>query len=107
VWEGALTQAKAFADLRTGGAARAPYRAIEIVRAARTPERDAGFAAEDEALADLILSEEFRSGVYSFNLVQGRAKRPAGAPDKGLARPVTKVGIVGAGLMASQLALLF
>jgi 3-hydroxyacyl-CoA dehydrogenase len=53
------------------------------------------------------MSEEFRSGVYSFNLVQGRAKRPAGAPDKALARKVTKVGIVGAGLMASQLALLF
>ena len=29
------------------------------------------------------------------------------APDRSLARPVTKVGIVGAGLMASQLALLF
>jgi 3-hydroxyacyl-CoA dehydrogenase len=28
-------------------------------------------------------------------------------PDKSLARPVTKVGVVGAGLMASQLALLF
>jgi 3-hydroxyacyl-CoA dehydrogenase len=45
--------------------------------------------------------------LYSFNLVQKRAKRPAGAPDKSLARPVTKVGIVGAGLMASQLAMLF
>jgi len=30
-----------------------------------------------------------------------------GVPDKELARPVTKVGIIGAGLMASQLALLF
>jgi 3-hydroxyacyl-CoA dehydrogenase len=39
--------------------------------------------------------------------VQKRAKRPAGAPDKTLAKTVTKVGIVGAGLMASQLALLF
>ena len=39
--------------------------------------------------------------------MQKRAKRPAGAPDKSLARPVTKVGIVGAGLMAGQLALLF
>jgi 3-hydroxyacyl-CoA dehydrogenase len=39
--------------------------------------------------------------------VQKRAKRPAGAPDRSLARPVTKVGIVGAGLMASQLAMLF
>ncbi|HSU70847.1 MAG TPA: 3-hydroxyacyl-CoA dehydrogenase NAD-binding domain-containing protein, partial [Micrococcaceae bacterium] len=46
--------------------------------------------------------------VYAFlDLVQKRAKRPAGAPDKSLARPVTKVGVVGAGLMASQLALLF
>jgi 3-hydroxyacyl-CoA dehydrogenase len=39
--------------------------------------------------------------------VQKRAKRPVGAPDAQLARPVHKVGIVGAGLMASQLALLF
>lgn len=47
------------------------------------------------------------AGIYAFNLVQKRGKRPAGAPDKSLARPVTKVGVVGAGLMASQLALLF
>jgi len=53
------------------------------------------------------MSDELRAGLYAFDLVQKRAKRPAGAPDKELARPVTKVGIVGAGLMASQLALLF
>jgi hypothetical protein len=66
-----------------------------------------GFAAEDEALGDLLMGDELRAGLYAFDLVQKRAKRPAGAPDKALARPVTKVGIVGAGLMASQLALLF
>ena len=53
------------------------------------------------------MSEELRAGLYAFDLVQRRAKRPVGAPDKSLARPVTKVGVVGAGLMASQLALLF
>ena len=53
------------------------------------------------------MSDELRAGLYSFDLVQKRAKRPVGAPDRALARPVTKVGIVGAGLMASQLALLF
>ena len=53
------------------------------------------------------MSEELRSGLYAFDLVKKRGKRPAGAPDKSLARPVTKVGVVGAGLMASQLALLF
>ncbi|TNY36486.1 3-hydroxyacyl-CoA dehydrogenase NAD-binding domain-containing protein [Thermomonospora catenispora] len=86
---------------------RAPHRALELVAAAKTATRDEGFAAEDEALADLIMSDELRAGLYAFDLTQKRAKRPAGAPDKGLARKVTKVGVVGAGLMASQLALLF
>ena len=53
------------------------------------------------------MGDESRASLYAFDLVQRRAKRPVGAPDKALARPVTKVGIVGAGLMASQLALLF
>ncbi len=105
-WEAAVAAARAVVDQKTGRAAPAPYRALELVSAARTADRDAGFAAEDEALADLIMSEEFRAGVYAFNLVQGRAKRPVGAPDAALARPVTKVGVVGAGLMAGQLALL-
>lgn len=74
---------------------------------ARHADFTAGTAAEDEAEADLIMSEELRSGLYAFDLVQKRAKRPVGVPDKSLARPVSKVGIVGAGLMASQLALLF
>ena len=52
------------------------------------------------------MSDELRAGLYSFDLVQKRAKRPAGAPDE-LARKITKVGVVGAGLMASQLAMLF
>ena len=86
---------------------RRPYRALELIELARTADFATGTAAEDEALADLIMSEELRSGLYAFDLVHKRAKRPAGAPDKSLARPVTKVGVVGAGLMASQLALLF
>ena len=53
------------------------------------------------------MSDELKAGLYAFDLVQKRAKRPAGAPDKSLARKVTKVGVVGAGLMAGQLALLF
>ncbi len=78
-----------------------------MVRGARTASGEAAVAAEDEALGDLIMGAELRAGLYAFDLVQKRAKRPAGAPDKALARPVTKVGIIGAGLMASQLALLF
>ncbi|NEE01276.1 3-hydroxyacyl-CoA dehydrogenase NAD-binding domain-containing protein [Phytoactinopolyspora halotolerans] len=107
VWEAAVARGRAIADGKVHGAAPAPYRALELISAARTSSRAEGFAAEDEALADLVMSEELRAGLYAFDLVQRRAKRPAGAPDKELARPVTKVGVVGAGLMASQLALLF
>lgn len=106
-WAGAVKAAKALVDLKTGGRSPAPYRALQLVAAARTAGRDEAFAAEDEVLADLVMGDELRAGLYSFDLVQRRAKRPAGAPEKALARPVTKVGIVGAGLMASQLALLF
>ncbi|MET0695637.1 MAG: 3-hydroxyacyl-CoA dehydrogenase NAD-binding domain-containing protein [Propionibacteriaceae bacterium] len=106
-WDAAVAAGKAFADSKVSGAAPAPYRALELIAAAKTAERTAAYAAEDEALADLIMSPELRSGLYAFELVQKRARRPAGAPDRDLAQKVTKVGIVGAGLMASQLALLF
>ncbi len=106
-WDAAVARGRSIADSKTGGASPAAYRALDLIATARTASRDEAFAAEDDALADLILSPELRAGLYAFDLVQKRAKRPAGAPDRSLARPVTKVGIVGAGLMASQLALLF
>ncbi|MFH8620037.1 3-hydroxyacyl-CoA dehydrogenase NAD-binding domain-containing protein [Streptomyces sp. NPDC017979] len=106
-WDAAVARGRAIADAKVHGAAPAAYRALDIVAAAKDGDLQAGFDAEDRALADLIMGGELRSGIYAFNLVQKRGKRPAGAPDKNLARPVTKVGVVGAGLMASQLALLF
>ncbi|MFC0863544.1 3-hydroxyacyl-CoA dehydrogenase NAD-binding domain-containing protein [Sphaerimonospora cavernae] len=106
-WAPVIEQARTLVDLKLRGASPAPYRALDLIALARTASRDEGFAAEDEALADLLMGDELRAGLYSFDLVQRRAKRPAGAPDRALARPVTKVGVVGAGLMASQLALLF
>jgi 3-hydroxyacyl-CoA dehydrogenase/enoyl-CoA hydratase/carnithine racemase len=110
-WDAAVDAARRRVGARLHGAAPAYERALDLVVRARTddgPEgRDAAFAAEDAVLAELLVSEEFRSGVYAFDLTTRRAKRPAGAPDPGLAKPVAKVGVVGAGLMASQLALLF
>jgi 3-hydroxyacyl-CoA dehydrogenase/enoyl-CoA hydratase/carnithine racemase len=106
LWDGVVFFARRQLDERLHGAVPAAYRALELMALAKDASFADGTAAEDEALADLVMSEEMRSGLYAFDLVQRRAKRPAGAPNLALAREVTKVGIVGAGLMASQLALL-
>jgi 3-hydroxyacyl-CoA dehydrogenase/enoyl-CoA hydratase/carnithine racemase len=107
MWDGVLFFAKKTLDDRLHGAVPSANRALELLGLARDADFATGTAAEDEALADLVMSEELRSGLYAFDLVQRRAKRPAGAPAPALARDVTKVGLVGAGLMAGQIALLF
>jgi 3-hydroxyacyl-CoA dehydrogenase/enoyl-CoA hydratase/carnithine racemase len=110
-WDEAIARARAIVAGRTRNAAPGALRAVELLDLARAGVGDAAFtagtAAEDDALTDLLMSDELRAGLYSFDLVNKRARRPAGAPDRSLARKVAKVGVVGAGLMASQLALLF
>ena len=106
-WDAIVDGYRAALEDKIHDATPAPYRALELVKAARTNSRDQGFDAEDIVLSNLVMGDEQRASLYSFNLVQKRAKKPFGAPDKSLARSVNKVGIVGAGLMASQLALLF
>jgi 3-hydroxyacyl-CoA dehydrogenase len=99
---------RAFVEAKTSNASPAPAKVLDILEANRTMTAAESAALECETLAGLMQTDEFRSTVYAFlDLVQKRAKRPAGAPDRKLARPVTKVGVVGAGLMAGQLALLF
>ncbi len=106
-WDVAINIARKMLESRIGTVAKSPYAALELLKAAKNTDRATGFAAEDEKLSELITGDQFRASMYAFNLVQKRAKRPAGAPDKSLALPVTKVGVIGAGLMASQFALLF
>ncbi|BDZ46893.1 hypothetical protein GCM10025866_28020 [Naasia aerilata] len=106
-WDIAINIARKSLESKIGTVPKSPYAALELLKAAKSSTKEQGFAAEDEALAELISGDQFQASIYAFNLVQKRAKRPAGAPDKALARPVTKVGVLGAGLMASQFALLF
>ncbi|WP_168627390.1 3-hydroxyacyl-CoA dehydrogenase NAD-binding domain-containing protein [Cryobacterium sp. BB307] len=106
-WDAAIGIARKMLQSRIGTVPKSPYAALDLLAAAKNTDKATGFAAEDEVLAGLITGDQFRASIYAFNLVQKRAKRPAGAPDKALARPVTKVGVIGAGLMASQFALLF
>lgn len=106
-WDDAVARAKGIVEEKTQGASPAVQRAVELIDLARNNDIDAGYAAETESLSTALMSDELRAGLYSFDLTQKRAKKPAGAPDKSQARPVNKVGVVGAGLMAGQLALLF
>jgi 3-hydroxyacyl-CoA dehydrogenase/enoyl-CoA hydratase/carnithine racemase len=107
-WSAAVKAGRALVEAKTSNASPAPAKVLDILEANRTMSQAESAALECETLAGLMQSDEFRSTVYAFlDLVQKRSKRPAGAPDRKLARPVTKVGVVGAGLMASQLALLF
>ncbi|MDQ1545299.1 MAG: hypothetical protein QOH69_203 [Actinomycetota bacterium] len=106
-WDVAIGIAQKTLERRIGTIAKSPYAALALLKAAKNTDKKTGFAAEDEALADLIAGDQFHASIYAFDLVQKRAKRPAGAPDKAIAKKVTKVGVIGAGLMASQFALLF
>lgn len=106
VWDATVAAARAQLDARLHGAKQSPYRALDLIAAARTSDKNAAFRAEDDALTDLLMSDELRAGLYAFDLSTRKSRKPAGAPDAALARPVRTVGIVGAGLMAGQLAVL-
>ena len=87
------------------GASPAPYRALDLIEGAATWPLEEGYREEEKAIAELLPGNEAQAAIYAFDLVERRAKRK---PDLGAEpRPVRKVGIVGAGLMASQLATLF
>ena len=106
-WPIAIRMARGMLESRIGTVPTSPYAALELLDKAKSGTKAEGFAREDEALAELVTGDQFAAYMYAFDLVQKRAKRPVGATDKALAKKVAKVGIIGAGLMASQFALLF
>ncbi|MFB8190663.1 3-hydroxyacyl-CoA dehydrogenase NAD-binding domain-containing protein [Microbacterium sp. NPDC055988] len=106
-WPIAIKMARGMLESKIGTVPKSPYAALELLDKAKSGTKAEGFAREDEALAELVTGDQFAASMYAFDLVQKRAKRPVGAPDKQLAKKVAKVGIIGAGLMASQFALLF
>ena len=99
-------KARSRLDGQVHGATPAPYRALDLIEGSSTWSLEEGYRAEEDALAELLPGREAQASVYAFDLVERRAKRGVGMPDAE-ARRVQRVGIVGAGLMARQLALLF
>lgn len=106
-FEKAINTGKAAVAKKYSGAQiPSPLAALELIKAAQTNTVRDGYAAETKVLADLVMSDGLRASLYAFNLIQKKRKKVEGAPKPALARKITKVGVVGAGLMASQLALL-
>lgn len=98
-------KARARLEGQVHGGAPAPYRALDLIEGAATWSLEEGYAAEEDALAELLPSPQAQASLYAFDLVERRARRGVGIPEVE-PRPVAKVGLVGAGLMARQLALL-
>src|SRR2546423_4623073 len=101
-----IRKARGRLDGQVHGAAPAPYRALELIEGALSSwTLEEGYRAEEEAVGGLLPGREAQASLYAFDLVERRAKNPPGKPNAE-PRPVRKVGIVGAGLMAAQLAAL-
>ncbi len=103
-----VTAAAAALDARLHGAAPAYAHVLDLLARAGSRDRDAGFAAEDAVLATLLLSDQCRAALYAADLAGGRGRRRSAGPAPAGPGPheVRRIGIVGAGLMAAQLAVL-
>ena len=101
-----VRKARARVDDAVHGQAPAPYRALDLIQGAGSWSLEEGYAAEEDALADLLPGPEAQASIYAFDVVERRIRKPAGVPDA-QPRKVQAVGVVGAGLMATQLATLF
>ena len=108
-WSDAETlfrRARTSVDDTVHGAAPAPYTALDLIEGAREWSLEEGYGREEEAIGELLPGRQAQASIYAFGLVEQRAKkhpaRPAAEPLQ-----IRKVGIVGAGLMARQIATLF
>ncbi|MDQ1060731.1 3-hydroxyacyl-CoA dehydrogenase/enoyl-CoA hydratase/carnithine racemase [Arthrobacter globiformis] len=113
----ALQKIRRSLDERLHGAAPAPYRALELLEtsgltlgAPNPAGRQMPLPGHQEqvrAFGELLLSEQARASRYALTLTQSAAKPVPKMDPSAEPRPVRAVGVIGAGLMASQLALLF
>jgi enoyl-CoA hydratase/carnithine racemase len=108
-WSDAATifrRARTSVDDTVHGAAPAPYAALDLIEGAQEWTIEEGYEREQEAIGELLPGPQAQASLYAFQLVELRAKkhpaRPTAPPLK-----VNRVGIVGAGLMARQIATLF
>jgi 3-hydroxyacyl-CoA dehydrogenase/enoyl-CoA hydratase/carnithine racemase len=108
-WSDAETffrRARTTVDDTVHGAAPAPYVALDLIAGAQLWTIEEGYEREQEAIGELLPGPQAQASLYAFQLVELRAKRHPARPTAPPLK-VDRVGIVGAGLMARQIALLF
>lgn len=112
-----VRKARLRVDDQVHGAAPAPYVALDLIEGAAGWTLEEGYRAEEDAVAELLPGPQAQNSIYAYTLVDRRAKRgPQGVQSTfwgrkklsppGEPRKVERIGIVGAGLMASQIAAL-
>jgi 3-hydroxyacyl-CoA dehydrogenase/enoyl-CoA hydratase/carnithine racemase len=104
--EAIARKASSRVDDAVHGATRAPYVALDLITGAAEWPLEEGYRREEEAIGELLPSRQAQASIYAFGLVERRARKGVGIPDVP-PRRLEQVGIVGAGLMATQLATLF
>jgi 3-hydroxyacyl-CoA dehydrogenase / enoyl-CoA hydratase / 3-hydroxybutyryl-CoA epimerase len=86
---------------KTRGNYPAPERALRAVRAGVLEGSAAGFAAEADGFGELVMSPEARALISIFFATQD-LKKDNGTDDPTVkARPITKIGVLGGGLMGA------
>ncbi len=99
-----FSQAKKQALAKTHGNYPAPLAALEVIRIGAERGLEAGLDAEAEAFGDLVVSSEARRLMGLF-FAQNELKKDTGVDDESVeARPVHKIGVLGAGLMGAGIA---
>lgn len=107
----AQENAAIFATARENARARqrglkAPLAAIEAVEAATRLPFEEGWAIERKLFQECLFSEQSKALIHVFLAEREAAKIPD-VPKETPARPVTSVGIVGAGTMGGGIAMVF
>jgi 3-hydroxyacyl-CoA dehydrogenase/enoyl-CoA hydratase/3-hydroxybutyryl-CoA epimerase len=95
-----LKQARKQVMKQTRGHYPAPLKAIEVMKRSAGASMDAALAMEAQALGELIVTDESKSLIHVFHLMEGAKK--AGPEAEG--RPVERVAVLGAGVMGGGIA---
>ena len=95
----ALGRARATVRARTGGHFPAPLAAIDVIERTLHLPLEAGLEIEASRVADLVIGPVCKNLVRLFQLSE-EAKKPGAVP----ARPVSRLALVGAGVMGGGIA---